>query len=244
MFKKLINIKTILLIAITTSSCALSIPGTKIHDQEMQAIYDMTSSMNHNNNQGQDPHDVNDLRGCIIPFEISTWYKRDYNDTWGRGEKWLRGASSIISTGSTVDYKTSKNIHDLVTAERIPASKHSYDKQYYYSYIGPWKFSKKIGKKIRFVAYQSTSKRSGDGYKRTNLDYTFVSYDNFASRIKERPFVLREDYVLPTLDSLCRVKWMAKFGYNTIAETHYPGFFNKILKTKIKLTGKLIEIKD
>jgi hypothetical protein len=230
MFKKLINIKIILLTIIITSSCGLSIPGTKTHDQEMQAIYDMTSSMNHNNKQGQDPYDVNDLNGCIIPFKIDQW-EFDDGSTWGRYEKWLRGTSSIISTGSTVDYPyTSQKIQDLVTRKDKSQPEHSY------IYIGPWKYSKTIDKKIRFVAFQEK------GF--AMLTYTFVSFDNFASKIKERPFSLRKDYPLPTLDSLCKVKWMAKFGYNTIAETHYPGFLNSMLKTDIQLTGKLIELEN
>jgi len=222
MFKKLINIKAILIIALT-SSCGLSIPGTKTHKREMKAIYDMTSSMKHNNNQGQDPYDVNDLRGCFVPFEIDKWEEENVRNKiiHSRSEEWISPNRMITSTGDAIDYPyTSQQIHDRVTKE-----------DYSYIYIGPWKYSKTIGKKIRFVAHQKSDF--------TRIIYTFVSYNDFASKIKEKPFALKKDYALPTLDSLCKVKWFAKFGYSTIAETHHPGLLDKMLKIPVP-TGKLI----
>lgn len=193
----------------------------------MQAIYDITSSMKHNNKASQDPYNVKDIRGCMFLYKIGKWEMegRLGEKSWGRFEGWRRGSWANHTGGGVNGTYTSRQIHDRVTKE-----------DYSYIYIGPWYYSKTIGKKIRYVAHQKSDF--------THIIQGFVSYDDFSKDIKEKSFTLRKDYPLPTLDSLCKVKWMAKFGYNTIAPIHYPGFFNKILKTDPVFTGELVEVEE
>lgn len=182
--------------------------------------------------------DVDDLSGCPILFEVGKW------EGDGRNWSWL-DKTIINSTGVSMDllkYRGYKNLNTLLQ-----------DKSQYPIYIGPWlpitlthttnffPFTKTTTeqKQIRFFAYTGI----GGG----SIQYQYESQTSENKSIPEKKFSLPlktkdgSKAIAPDRFSLCTVKWIAKFGYNAIADCKKNPWFPFFSKEYLKCSGNIID---
>ena len=214
--RKLLLILTIILLPNCKSQAT--------EQRELQALQEIHNSVDKIDRKMGDPHDANDLRGCPVLISLTTWGGVRADFPKSRGYVW-RDDSWESSRGNAIDTLHYK-IEDIAND----------NKKFHIVYVGPWKFVPKFNEKIRFIAFQQRGIRE--------MDSIFYSESKTKIQLNEQPFNLKKgnrEFELPTRDTLCEVKWIAKYGYNAVAEVKYPGFFNKIFKLNPVPTGKIIE---
>jgi hypothetical protein len=219
-------VKLITLLLITTSSCSFKRNSFENYQGTINEILNPNAS---NLAEIQNIADVRDMRGCGFDIELGSWYKnKNLSKPWK--EVWSRPVSEydhgIIGSGNQyVDFDPKDSTPHLTKNPLI-----------HIVYIGPWHYSKKVGKEIRFVAY--TGWGGGD-----------ISYQ-FESKTPENQNILSKEYNLPEKGKtyqrtqICIVKWIANHGYNAIAQVRYEGIINKVFHHTPIATGKIIEVED
>jgi hypothetical protein len=218
----------IFLTQFTTNACALN--TLPLYKEEINEI---TRDPKTRQFKGSE-NDLSDLAGCQVDFELGRWVIDKVLSNINRdGEVWSRSVATIspnqiITKGeSYIDYNK-KNSHSSHVIKQL---------NFYTIYIGPWHFSPSIQKFIRFFAYYR--KEGGD------IKYQYESQTPENKLIPEKKFSLSKiAKIAPDRFGLCVVKWTAKYGYNSIAEVKYNGFFNKIFRLNPTPTGKIIEAKE
>jgi hypothetical protein len=172
-------------------------------------------------------NDVDNLRGCPI-LVGQVWEKNGPDNEWL--DKRLYRSTGILLDAQT---KYFKNLNVILS-----------DNSLHPIYIGPWHYSPTLQKTIRFFA--NYPKEGG------NIQYQYESQTEENKSIPEKAFSLSPTAkIAPDRFGLCVVKWTAKYGYNSIAETKkvYPkgisGFFARIFRDyELVPTGKIIEAKE
>jgi len=213
----------ILILLIIAVSC-----GFKKNNFEnyKETINDTLNSLNGKIKEQQDIYDVRDMKGCGSIIELSKWdrYKmQDGKINWGRNRN-FRELSGIISySGFSLDNKAMPKTEILNS-----------DPLYHLIYIGPWHFSKTIGKEIRFYSYTG----KGGGY----IMYQYESQNEKNKNIPEKKFSLPAKLnIPPDKFGLCVTKWIANYGYNAISEVKSKNPFSK---NYLVPTGKIIEVEE
>ena len=214
----------IFLTQFSTSACALN--TLPLYKEEINEI---TRDPKTRRFKGSE-NDLSDLAGCEILVEMSESKitrvgKNGKHKYYGRSQSWIKG-TMVTETGVSIDFNPQQNSVYFVKQGLT-----------YFVYIGPWHFSPSIQKFIRFFAYYP--KEGGD------IKYQYESQTPENKLIPEKKFSLSEiAKIAPDRFGLCVVKWTAKYGYNSIAEVKYNGFFNKIFRLNPTPTGKIIEVKE
>ena len=112
--------------------------------------------------------DVNDLNGCHYLLELGLWQRED-DKKWG--VSWFR--SNVWKNGSMNDYK----IFAFDIKSEL-SNKILMEQSQYPIYIGPWHYSPRINKTIRFFAYTGI----GGG----NIQYQYESQTEENKNIPEK----------------------------------------------------------
>lgn len=223
---------TVFLVQLTTSACAFdTLPLYK------EEINEMTQDPKTRVIKGSEG-DVSDLMGCQVDYELGHWVisKALSNINWD-GEVWSRSSASISPSGMiseggiSLDYNR-KNSNSFFVTKQL---------NLHPIYIGPWHYSPTIQKSIRFFAYYP--KEGG------NVSYQYESMTEKNKNIPEKTFSLSSTAkIAPDRFGLCVVKWVAKYGYNAIAETEKKfryGFFGWLFRDyELVPTGKIIQAKE
>ena len=230
-------------IQITLSSCKVD-----TFDMYKDSMYEDWQSPKDRKVVGNE-NNLNDLRGCPVLVEIGKWKKAKWeNNAWSVPQSWIDG-TMYNGTGIGLDFKN--NLSNKILPNKL----------LYPIYIGPWHpitlsrtegsfFSKKEIKEqktIRLFAYTGI----GGGEAR----YQYESQTEENKNIPEKKFSLPSKTrdgspaIPPKRFDLCVVKWIAKFGYNAVAEVKSTNTFSKnylvptgrIIDSE---TGKIIEAKE
>ena len=228
--KLLIFITTAILIN-TSCNSAQSLKREKV-EQKVVASYLSGSSSNTLESQ----NDPNNLKGCPILIEQGDWRqtssgKKIVTYTWGKRMVWLMANGWEIRRGVSIDaYPEIKSYH-------FPS--HPENKNSHLVYIGPWKHIEELQKNIRLIGYQGKNPNR----KSTGIRYDYESMDERNKKIPEMTLKLVQKTY--DFDELCNIKWIAKYGYNAIAENTKelePGFWPWLLRIRYTvLTGRIID---
>lgn len=223
MFKKIIQTLAILFLLQPTTSCAfntLDMYKDQIHELNRDP---KTRVMKGNEN------DLNDLSGCPILFKMEEWKNSKYGGSnpryiWDRATSWFDG-KLVRSGGYIIDFrKEDSSLYVTKQPDLYPI------------YIGPWHFVSKLNKQIRFFAYQK--KEGGKIYSQ----YESMTEEN--KNIKEKSFSLSPiSKYAPDNFNICTIKWIAKYGYNAVADLHENPWYPLSDKYLIG-SGKIIEAKE
>jgi hypothetical protein len=218
-------IKVIILSLILSSSCSFKRNSFENYSQTINETLNPASSILKEN---QNIYDVEDLSGCGYMISLNPWYSyklKDGSERWGRSREW-REESGIISYAGfslNVDRKDDQNSTPNLTKNPL----------IHIVYIGPWQYSKRVGKEIRFVAYTGI----GGG------DFRY----QFESKTPENQNILSKEYSIPgkkitaPKTSICTVKWIANHGYNSISKVKSKNPFSKNYMVP---SGEIIQVED
>lgn len=231
MKKKLLIIISTILFTNTSCNSHNSIQK-KETEQKIIASYLTGSSSNTLESQ----NDPNNLKGCPILIEQGDWElnssgKKIVTYTWGKERVWMMNNGWEIHGGIALDaYPNNKSYY-------FP--NHPKNKNSYLVYVGPWKYVKQLQKNIRLIGHQEKNPNR----ESTGLRYNYESMDERNKKIPEMTLkLLQKTY---DFDELCVIKWMAKYGYDAIAENTKelePGFWPWLLRIReTVLTGRIID---
>ena len=214
--RKKINTAILILILSTTISCSSKRYEPIISKEEFNEVADFLI-------------DKKGIETCPILIKLTKWetgYLQSGEQWWGRDYSILSRSGHLVSSSS------------IGLDGRTDTVQESQNKQKNLAYIGPWKYVKPIGKKIRFFATQHIS-----GH---NLYLQYESYSSQRAKIKEKPLTLIKKKRRPRGE--CLTRWFNKFGHNAIAESHrqlIPGFWNWIFRNhETIITGKIIQVEE
>lgn len=222
--------KLFLLLILSTTSCGFK---KNSFENYQESINETLNPISSKLKQVQNIYDVKDMMGCGHMIELSNWYLyklKDKSERWGRDRNW-REASGVISySGFALDSSARESSPYL-----------SQNPDYHIVYIGPWQYAKRIGKEIRFVAWQHKDYKNPPrlNYHGT-LRYQFESKNSENQKVKERAFNLLLDGK-PEKGSICNTKWIANHGYNAISKVKSNNPFSK---NHLVPTGEIIEVKE
>lgn len=218
---KLLLTVTIFIILLLTSSCKAD-----TFEMYKYSVREMVQNPKQRQFKESDK-DLDNMRGCQYLQELGWWQMRNdkrWGISWKRWNVWKDGA---IESHRTFGLDSSGIVSIKILSNN----------SIYPIFIGPWHFSPSIQKFIRFFAYYP--KEGGD------IKYQYESQTPENKLIPEKKFSLSKiAKIAPDRFGLCVVKWTAKYGYNSIAEVKYNGFFNKIFRLNPIPTGKIIEVKE
>lgn len=217
--KKLLNLISLSALILMIFSKAIFANDNEIrHVQEYQ-LSDQTKRNEKIKNQPLD-----DLEGCPILVKMGQWeYIDSINKSSDKKKIWTREQSWMYPDGIISEIGTG-----------IKGDDFTYPKEILMIYVGPWKdihleygllWNKtKLDKKIRFTAFQ----KKNDAHKGYIYgSYEFMTPEN--QNIPEQPIKLAKNLPTPDFVTFCKVKWVAKHGYNGVFDTK---------------AGKMIEAKE
>jgi hypothetical protein len=190
-------------------------PWSERNKKEMQHMVDYYISDQTPRNEFYAQKDFDDLTDCPVLIKMGRWEYSEIGQRslkgkmiWTREQSWRYSTGMVNETGTSINYDEN----------------YAYPKDAHIIYVGPWKdihleygffWNKiKIDKKIRFTAIQ---KRND-----VNVGYLYASYEFMNDQnklIPEQPIKLAKDLPAPDFERFCAVKWVAKYGYNAVAET-------------------------
>ncbi len=213
--RKKINIAILFLILTISISCSSKRYEPIISEEEFNEVADFLI-------------DKKGIETCPILTKLDKWKKigENHDYIWRRKYSILSRSGHLVSSSS------------IALDGRTDTVKESQNKQKNLAYIGPWKYVKPIGKKVRLFSTQHIS-----GH---NLYLQYESYSDQRAKIKERPLTLVKKQRRPRGE--CLTRWFDKFGNNAVAETHrqlIPGFWNWIFRNhELVITGKIIQVEE
>ena len=149
---------------------------------------------------------------------------------WGRKQSWDEMNTNLtFESGAVLDARakdSSVYVKNLIKRRPNQSS---------FIYIGPWKYVKKIGKEIRFVATQ------GNLYGGIRSFYESKTPENAKIKATKKITLARS----PEKNmQYCEVLWTKTYGYNGVMdiESNYPSgiFTGKIMKG----SGKIIQAEE
>ena len=199
-------------------------PNSSSYQKEIKHMQDYYLSDQTERNESIKNQAFDDLRGCPILIKMGRW---SYVESMKRSEKgkmiWERSQSWMYPSGMISETDAGINDED-----------HIRSKDSVLIYVGPWKdihleygwpWNKtKIDRKIRRIASQKKNDVH-EGY--IYGSYEFMTPHN--QNIPEQPITLAKNLPTPEFETFCKVKWVAKYGYNAVFD---------------EKSGKIIEAKE
>ena len=216
--------KIIILSLVVTSSCSFKRNSFENYSQTINETLNPASS---NLKEVQNIYDVRDVRGCGMAIELGVWKKDEtLNKRIDKGI-WSRSSSAydrgIIGSGEEyIDFRQQDSTPAITKNPLI-----------HIVYIGPWHYSKKVGKEIRFVAYT--------GWGGGDMSYQFETKTPENQNISSREYNLPAKGKIYQRTQICIVKWIANHGYNSISKVKSKNPFSKNYMVP---TGEIIEVED
>jgi len=216
------------LISLSIASCSLK---RNSFENYQQTINETLNPKNSNIGEVQNMHDVKDVRGCGMDIELGVWVKekRKNREIWKRRS--AQYDNGIIGSGNDyLDFRQEDSTPNLIN-----------NPKHHIVYIGPWQYSKRVGKEIRFAAWQDIDYKNPPrlNYHGT-LRSQFESKNSETQNIPEKSFNILKDGK-PDRSSICLVKWIANHGYNAISKVKSKNPFSKNYMVP---SGEIVEVED
>lgn len=217
--------KFFILSILLTSSCGFK---RNSFENYKETINETLNTATSNLKEIQNIADVKDMRGCSMSIQLGIWNKdKIYNKRKDRGI-WTRSSSSydhgIIGSGNeTLDFSKDLSTTHLTQNPLI-----------HIVYIGPWHYSKKVEKEIRFVVH--TGKGGGAIFKQ------FESKNSENALIPQKAFDLNPKiHNMKDRTGVCITKWIANHVYNAISKVKSKNPFSRNYMVP---TGEIIQVED